>query len=259
MNDLLGRLGFTLVGGLSLEYWKHKHNALHHPNVNVASKDPDVQQSPMGLSAQQHRDERGAVRVLQRNIQTLGFWVVGAPLLPVALRASSLRHLAGELRRGRRIRSVLLDLTWSLAHYLLWLLLPLAFLGWRTTLAVYGIATVLMGVYLAMIFAPAHMPYPLVEESSDPLLTQLASTRDFRTGPFLRATLVGLNRQIEHHVAQRLHHLDLERAAPIVRAFCQRHGLPYHETSWARALLDTTRHIGRAWEVEEVVLGGIAA
>lgn len=259
VNSLLAHLGFSLLGGLSVNYWKHKHNALHHPNVNVAAKDPDIQQRLLALSARQHQEQGTLVRALQRNLQTLGFWLVGAPLLPVALRVKSLLYLLAELRAGRRARANLGDLAWCCAHYLMWLVLPLPFLGWPTTLLLYGVSTPLLGVYLACIFAPAHMPYPLVKETRDPLLLQLASTRDFSAGWFFRTTLIGLNRQIEHHLAQRLHHLDLERAAPIVRDYCRRHGLPYEETSWLRALIDTSRQLGRGWDVEEVVIGGVAA
>jgi hypothetical protein len=44
-----------------------------------------------------------------------------------------------------------------------------------------------------------------------------------------------------------------------VRAYCERHGLPYHETTWGRALLDTRVEVRRGWRVEEVFVGAPAA
>lgn len=255
-NDLLASLAFALLGGLSVNYWKQKHNVLHHPFVNIAQKDPDVQQSPLAMSSRQHEEHGSVVRFLERHLQVAAFWIVGAPLVALALRIASLRYLIDELSHGRRLRSNLVDLAWTVAHYPLWLLLPLAGTDWKTVLLVYAISTPLMGLFLAFIFAPAHMPYPLVEESSDPLLLQLSSTRNFRTLWFFRFTLIGLDHQIEHHVAQRLNHFDLAKAAPIVRAYCARHGLPYNETGWIRALLDTSRQIHHGWRLAEIVVNG---
>ena len=50
--------------------------------------------------------------------------------------------------------------------------------------------------------------------------------------------------------------VDLAKAAPIVRAYCERHGLPYNETSWLRALLDTSAQIRHGWHLAEVVVDG---
>jgi fatty acid desaturase len=255
VNSLLASLGFALLGGLSVNYWKHKHNVLHHPFVNLAQKDPDIEQSLLALSKRQHEKHGPLIRWLQCRVQAIAFWLGGAPLVVVDLRVTSIRYLVAELRKGQHRGSDLVDLVCVLAHYVIWLVLPLAFLGWQTVFLVYAISTPLLGVFLTLIFAPAHMPYPLVRESNDPLLLQLSSTRDFSTNRFLGFTLVGLNRQIEHHLAQKLNHFDLEKAAPIVRDYCARHGLPYHETGWLRALVDTSRQIHRGWSLDEVVLG----
>jgi fatty acid desaturase len=141
-------------------------------------------------------------------------------------------------------------------HYGAWLALPSLFLPWTVVLATYVITTVVPGVYLAAVFAPAHMPYPLVAESRDPLLLQLSTTRNFRTNWFFRLTLIGLDHQVEHHLVPTLPHHQLRRAAEIVRAYCARHGLPYHETSWARAIWDTTVAVRDGWRTAEVVIAG---
>jgi fatty acid desaturase len=256
VNTLLGQLGFTLLGGLSVTYWRHKHNALHHPNVNVAMKDPDVEQGLLALSTRQHVKRGPLVRYLQKRIQAPVFWLVGAPLVLVDLKITSIRYVLTELAKGRGRRAPLLaDLAWIVAHYVAWLVLPLAFLPLATVLAVYALCTIVPGFHLAFIFSPAHVPYPLVKEFHDPLRLQLASTRNLRTNWFFRATLIGLDRQIEHHLAPMLPHFELGKAAPIVRAYCARHGLPYQETGWFRALLDTHAQVRDGWRIDEVVVG----
>lgn len=256
LNSLLAHAGFTFLGGLSVGYWQYKHNSLHHPRVNVALEDPDVQQGLLALSSRQHATHGSLVRFLQRHFQAPVFWLVGAPLVMVDLKLTSLWFVARGLWSGHRRREHVTDLLWLVAHYCGWLVLPLLFLPWTVVLATYVITTVLPGIFLAAVFAPAHIPYPLVAESSDPLLLQLSTTRNFRTNWFFRLTLIGLDHQVEHHVAPTLPHFQLVRAAEIVRAYCARHGLPYHETSWLRALRDTTLSVRDGWRTAEVVIAG---
>jgi fatty acid desaturase len=258
VNTLLAQLGFTLLGGLSVTYWRQKHNILHHPNVNVAKTDPDVEQGFLALSNRQHGEGSALVRFLQRHAQVYGFWLLGAPLVLVDLRFSSLRFVLGQIFRGTATRAHYADLAWIVAHYLLWLALPCALVPWQTVLMVYAILTPLAGYLLTFIFAPAHMPYPVVKASSDALLLQLTSTRNFRTNWFFRFTLVGLDRQIEHHISPKLSHFDLEPAREIVQAYCSRHGLPYNEVSWLRSILDTSAQIERGWKLDEIVVGAPA-
>jgi fatty acid desaturase len=255
-NSLLAQAGFTLLGGLSVGYWRHKHNSLHHPRVNVALEDPDVQQGLLALSSRQHATHGRFVRLLQRHFQAPVFWLVGAPLVMVDLKLTSIWFVARGLWSGHRRPEHVADLLWLTAHYSAWIGLPLVFLPWTVVLAGYAITTVLPGVFLAAVFAPAHIPYPLVAESRDPLLLQLSTTRNFRTNWFFRFTLIGLDHQVEHHIAPTLPHFQLVRAAELLRAYCARHGLPYHETSWARALWDTTVSVRDGWRTAEVVVAG---
>jgi fatty acid desaturase len=255
-NSLLAHAGFAFLGGLSVGYWKYKHNSLHHPRVNVALEDPDVQQGLLALSSRQHATQGSFVRLLQRHFQASVFWLVGAPLVMVDLKVTSLWFVARGLWSGNRRREHLVDLAWLTAHYLAWLALPVLVFPWAKVFALYAFITVLPGVFLAAVFAPAHVPYPLVAESRDPLLLQLSSTRNFRTNWFFRFTLIGLDHQVEHHLAPTLPHFQLPQAAEIVRAYCSRHALPYHETSWARALWDTTVAVREGWRTAEIVVAG---
>lgn len=258
LNTLLAQIGFTFFGGLSVTYWRNKHNILHHPQVNVAHKDPDVEQGLLALSVRQHREQGPVVRWLQRHAQPIGFWGFGAPLVVVDLKVTSLRYVFGRLIEGKRPGEHLADLAWIVAHYAFWLGVPAVFFPIGKVFLVYGLATVLFGFFLAFIFAPAHIPYPVVSESHDPLLLQLMSTRNFRTNWFFRQTLIGLDHQIEHHLAPRIPHHELGRAAKIVQAYCARHGLPYHETSWLRAIWDTHVQVRDGWRIDEVVVGAPA-
>lgn len=259
LNTLLAQMGFTLLGGLSVMYWRHKHNSLHHPNVNVGRKDPDVEQALLSLSTRQYAAQGRIVRFLQRTFQGPGFWMFGAPLVLVDLKVTSIRYLFAALKQGKNPGAHLYDLGWIVAHYAFWIGLPLLVLPLSSVLVGFALLTVMSGFFLTAIFAPAHMPYPVVKEFSDPLLLQLTSTRNLRTNWFFRQTLIGLDMQVEHHLAPTLPHFDLPRASEIVRDYCKRHGLPYHETNWLRALVDTHVQVRDGWRIDEVVVGEPAA
>jgi len=65
---------------------------------------------------------------------------------------------------------------------------------------------------------------------------QIISSANFRTGGDVNDFMHGwLNYQIEHHVWPSLSALSYQRAAPRLRAICDRHGVPYvQESVWTR-------------------------
>lgn len=254
VNDLLAWTAFTLLGGLSNYFWREKHNLKHHPFCNVTGRDPDVDQWPFALSREQHERSGRFFRGFQR-VQPWLFLPLSFLLLSVLMRVGGTRRVVRGFVEGPHRGYAAIDMGFIALHYAGWLL-PLA-LGAPpvAVLTLYVSTTLFAGLYLAAIFAPAHMPMPVVSSYSDPLRLQLETTRDFRTNWFFRWTLIGLDRQVEHHLAVKIPHYQLPRAVPIVRAFCARHGLPYHEAGWFRSIADTHLKLARATDLGEIVLG----
>jgi fatty acid desaturase len=242
VNDLPGYLLFPVLGGVSLAYWRHKHNTLHHSYTNVDGKDPDIRIYPFAMHEGQRSTKRG-IRSFVQQRQGLLFWPL-ATFTTLAMRVDGLHF---HLTAGRKIvngRDRALDLASLALHYACWIALPLA-LGASVPVVLgfyFGWAAA-SGVVLAAIFAPAHMTLPLVADYEDNFVLQLQTTQNLRTNRLLSYLLIGLDHQVEHHLFQRMSHLEVKRAAPVVRAFCERHGLPYHEQDWGRALWETTRRI----------------
>jgi fatty acid desaturase len=245
-NEWLGRLSFTLVGGIALSYWSHKHG-LHHAHPNVAGKDPDIEHGVFAYSAPQHRRQPGLVRWLQRRLNAPAFWLLGSMGISWEVRVSSLRYLW-------RTRAPLKEWAWMAAHFLFVFGLPLALLPWTTVALIHLVGGTLAGAFLVMTLAPGHLADPLVERPGDPVALQLAVSRNFRAPLKLSWFLNGLHRQIDHHLAPNLNHFDLEVAAPVIEQFLAEQGLSYRETDWARALRDVNRNLRRAWRTPEAVL-----
>ena len=55
--------------------------------------------------------------------------------------------------------------------------------------------------------------------------------------------LGGLNYQIEHHLFPNMPRPNLRRAQPLIRAFCQHHGLNYTEASLVGSYAEAVRHL----------------
>jgi len=73
---------------------------------------------------------------------------------------------------------------------------------------------------------------------------QVTTSRNISNPALFDFYFGGLNSQIEHHLFPRVAHHLYRAMRPIVRAFCARRGIPYHETSLYGALASVGNHLG---------------
>ena len=249
-NELLAHMTFPLLSGLSSLYWKHKHNGLHHGHPNVAARDPDVDLWPMAACRADYEASGVARQFFQRHLQGYCFWPL-TTLMPTIMRIPSIQFLA-RYRKERGVdRGFFCDAACMVAHYALWLVVPALIWGPLPTLALYMVLWGLVGVILALIFAPAHLGLPIVEGQNNDWLHQLETTRNLSTG-WLSWFFVGLDYQIEHHLFPKIAHQNMKRAAVIVEAWCARLGVPYRRIGYREALRSVTRYIADAWHTDAV-------
>ncbi len=243
INDPLGFVTFPLLSGLSLTYWKYKHNTLHHSYPNIADRDPDVKVYPFAFHSGQRNDGPGPSRVVQK-YQGLLFWPLTL-LTGFAMRFDSFVFLGGRGKKLARNNERWLDIACLALHYAGWLLLPTMVFGLTVFQAVlfFVVWNAIAGILLGAIFIPAHMTMPLYKDFDENFILQLRTTQNLKTNPLFSFLLIGLDHQVEHHLFQRMHHLSVKRASPIVREFCRRHNLPYNEQNWGAALWDVTKKI----------------
>jgi fatty acid desaturase len=100
----------------------------------------------------------------------------------------------------------------------------------------------LFGLYLGCSFAPNHKGMPTLTEAEelDFVRRQVLTSRNVRGSRPVDFLLGGLNYQIEHHLFPNMPRPNLRRAQPLVRAFCDEHGITYSEAgifgSYAEAI-----------------------
>jgi fatty acid desaturase len=224
-NDWTARILAGCVLGMSVSWWRSKHNR-HHGAPNQVDKDPDVQLKVLAF----HPDavvERGPVGQWFAARQGWLFF----PLLTlegVGLHASSLKHLLRrDASRADRIDAAVVAARIAAYVAALYVLLPpgkaTAFLGLQ--LAVFGVC-------LGAAFAPNHKGMPIVPASMklDFLRRQVLTSRNVRGGFFTDLAMGGLNYQIEHHLFPSMPRPTLRRVQPIVREYCELQGIAYAET-----------------------------
>jgi fatty acid desaturase len=246
-NRLMQHLTFPLLSGLGALYWHHKHDGLHHGHPNVRGGDPDLDLWPMVSCREDHEKASPALRWWQRNFQGAAFWPL-TMLMPVVMRIPSVAHLARIARRRG------IDAAWAAdaiclgLHYVLWLVLPSLIWGVVPALALYMGLWSVVGVLLALIFAPAHIGLPVVAGQHRDWPHQLETTRNLRLPGWLSWFFIGLEHQIEHHLYPRIAHQEMARAAVIVEAWSLRNGAPYRRIGYGAALADVTRFMRTAWQ-----------
>jgi fatty acid desaturase len=228
-NELAGYLHGNLMIGLSYDWWVDKHNR-HHRNPNQAELDPDVGTGAFVFSHDEAA-KRGRIGKLAARYQAFFFF----PLLSLEslnLQVASIRAVAKTGARNRGLEATLL-----FTHVVGYLSLLFLTMSPLKALAFLGIHQALFGIYLGCSFAPNHkgMKMLTADEEMDFLRRQVLTSRNVTGGVPVGMLLGGLNWQIEHHLFPSMPRPNLRRAVPIVRAFCESHGLPYAEANLYRS------------------------
>ena len=224
-NVLVGFVTADLLLGMSHGWWVQKHN-LHHGNPNHVDLDPDINNPAIAYTEAQALGRRGPLRLLARYQAYMFFPLLG--LLAWSMHVAGVAFLIMRDSRHRHLEGLAL-----VAHAVLYVSVLVLALGPWTALLVIAIHKAVGGFYLASVFAPNHKGMPQTDDQSrlDFLSAQVLTSRNIRGGWWRDVLYGSLNYQIEHHLFPTMPRNQVRRASPIVREFCARAGLRYHETS----------------------------
>ncbi len=224
-NVVVGLFYGDLLMGVSYGWWVEKHN-LHHANPNHADLDPDIDLPLIAFSPDQAAEKRGVARQITK-YQAL-FALPLLSLVAYGQRYSSLAFLVTRKSRYRRW-----EIAAQVAHYALYLGVPLVLLGPWLTLLFVAIHQACTGIYLGLVFAPNHKGMLIADDDDalDPVRAQVLTSRNVKGHPVVDWWYGGLNYQIEHHLFPALPRCRLGAAQPVIRGFCQERSIAYHETS----------------------------
>jgi fatty acid desaturase len=236
-NDRVGLVHANLLVGVSFGWWVAKHNR-HHSNPNHEDLDPDISITALAFTADQASSKHGLVRLVARYQAWLFFPLL---LLEAAhLHTASSKAILRGSGRANALEGLLL-----LAHVAAYLAALVLVLSPLQAVAFIVVQQGLFGLYLGCSFAPNHKGMPTLTEADqlDFLRRQVLTSRNVAGSRLVDFLLGGLNYQIEHHLFPNMPRPNLRRAQPLVRAFCQQHGLPYIEASLFGSYAEAVRHL----------------
>ncbi|WP_309134644.1 acyl-CoA desaturase [Cellulomonas sp.] len=239
-NDRLGRVLANGVVGISHQWWMSKHTR-HHANPNRVGKDPDIAPDTIVFLEEHARETRGFVRHIVKRQGWLFFPLLtleGLNLHVVAIKSLA----AAPPSRTRTLELVVIGLRLSLYAALILWALPLGMAA-----AFLAVQLAVFGVYMGASFAPNHKGMLMVPENSrlDFLSKQVLTSRNIGGGRFVTMLMGGLDAQIEHHLFPSMPRPHLARARQIVRAHCERTGVPYTETSLVQSYAIVVRYLNQ--------------
>lgn len=246
-NTLVQYLTFPLFSGLGALYWREKHDRLHHGHPNVENVDPDIRPFPFASSTKGHQQSSKTEQWIQRNLQSWAFWPATA-LLSIGMRKSSIIHLVKVHPKKHGYDAMWwADLGCQVAHYTLWMVIPSLIWGPLVGVGVYMGTWAVVGVLLALIFLPAHVGLPILEEQNHDWMHQVETTRDLALPKLVSYFFIGLDYQVEHHLFPKIPHMNLPRAQAITAEWCKRHNVGYLQEPYLDALMDSARFMATAY------------
>jgi fatty acid desaturase len=221
----LGLVAGNLLLGMSISWWRDKHNA-HHADPNVLDVDPDIA-IPLVAFSEEQLIGKSKVELFIAQYQAFFFY----PMLILAafdLQISSMKFLWKNRVKYQGFEV----LTLALHHILYYVGIPMAIGFWP------GVGFILLhqaffGVFIGSGFAPNHKGMPMLRpgEQIDFLRKQVITARSVRGGPLVDFLYGGLNFQAVHHCFTNMPRNNLAKAGAITRRFCEERGIPYYETS----------------------------
>ncbi|OLB93080.1 MAG: acyl-CoA desaturase [Candidatus Rokubacteria bacterium 13_1_40CM_68_15] len=241
VNKLMA-MTLDMMGGSSY-FWHWKHVVFHHTYVNVTGHDADIN---LGILA---RVTPHQTRLPYHRWQHLYLWPFYGLLAVKWQLVDDVRRLITGRIGSHRVRRPtgwdLVLLVAGKATFLAWAFgIPLLFHSVPAVLVYYGIAAVVLGTTLSVVFQVAHC----VEEAAFPLplmgtgriehawaVHQAETTVDFARPSRLMAWLLGgLNFQIEHHLLPRISHVNYPAISKLVEQTCRDFGVTYteHRSFW---------------------------
>ena len=234
VNEVFG-LTHNFLGGNAF-LWKIKHNIIHHTYTNVDGLDDDINNMPFmrECSTQpwkpMHRFQAYYMFLLYGFTSLFMFGTDYLKYFSRKIHTTDIRRM--------EMRDHLLFWTGKLFFIAIYIVIPIAVVGWKAWLLGFFVAQFAMGMTLALVFQLAHV----VEEAefravgTDPLrienewaIHQVLTTANFAARNRIVTWMVGgLNYQIEHHLFPRISHVHYPALSRIVQETCQRFGLPYN-------------------------------
>lgn len=228
---------FLNVLGGTAYFWQVKHNVNHHTYTNIEGLDSDIDVKPF-----MRLHEGQPLRWYHRFQHIYWVFLYGISYVAWVFYDDFQKYFTSRIsvsspkKKLALVQHFVFWLTKS-AYVVLYIVLPILFVGWLPWLIGFLVITFVCGVIISVVFQLAHVVAGTKfsgvndgHEKTDWAVHQVCTTSDFATGNrFLHWVLGGLNFQIEHHLFPRISHIHYPAVSKYVRETCNEYGIVYNE------------------------------
>lgn len=252
VNELMGH-SLNLMGG-SVHFWKMKHNQNHHTFTNVEGMDDDIDIEPW---VRVHTGQKK--RWFHRFQHVYALLLYGTTYLFWIFYNDLRKYFTGKVSHETRMKPMPLKehvVFWAtkVGYLLLFLGLPMYFVGVWATLAGYGVMVFVTGLVISVVFQLAHVVEHIDfvdpaaeghEIGTEWAVHQVNTTVNFATGNKVWNWLFGgLNFQVEHHLFPLVSHVHYPALNKRLKQVCAEFGVHYREFPTLRSALGShLRHL----------------
>jgi len=236
VNEIMA-YSLNLMGGSSY-IWKIKHNLIHHSFTNVEGLDDDIDVRPfLRVSEEQprywfHRFQH--IYFILFYSLAYFMWVYW-----MDFEKYFTRKIGDSTLRKMSTKDHFIFWISKLVYISVFVVIPIFKVGLVDTLIGYGIAVIVCGILISVVFQLAHViqetQFPTPDEKTFKIDTewtvhQLETTANFSTKNKVVSWLVGgLNFQVEHHLFPRISHVHYPAISKLVRDTCREYNVAYLE------------------------------
>uniref|UniRef100_A0A8C2JTD7 Fatty acid desaturase 2 n=1 Tax=Cyprinus carpio TaxID=7962 RepID=A0A8C2JTD7_CYPCA len=241
-DHLLHKFVIGHLKGASAGWWNHRHFQ-HHAKPNIFKKDPDVNMLNAFVVGNVQPVEYGVkkIKTLPYNHQHKYFFFIGPPLLiPVYFQFQIIQNMITH--------GLWVDLMWCISYYVRYFLCYTHTMVYRSTLLCFFVF--MESHWFVWVTQMSHIPMDIdYEKHQDWLNMQLDATCNIEQSFFNDWFSGHLNFQIEHHLFPTMPRHNYWRAAPRVRALCDKYGVKYQEKGLYEAFVDIVRSLEKSGEL----------
>uniref|UniRef100_A0A9J7X5W5 Fatty acid desaturase 2 n=2 Tax=Cyprinus carpio TaxID=7962 RepID=A0A9J7X5W5_CYPCA len=238
-DHLLHKFVIGHLKGASAGWWNHRHFQ-HHAKPNIFKKDPDVNMLNAFVVGNVQPVEYGVkkIKTLPYNHQHKYFFFIGPPLLiPVYFQFQIIQNMITH--------GLWVDLMWCISYYVRYFLSQCLFFKSFVFISPFPASH-----WFVWVTQMSHIPMDIdYEKHQDWLNMQLDATCNIEQSFFNDWFSGHLNFQIEHHLFPTMPRHNYWRAAPRVRALCDKYGVKYQEKGLYEAFVDIVRSLEKSGEL----------
>ena len=230
-------LSLNILGGNSF-MWKMKHVVLHHAYTNVDGVDDDINAGPLLRLAETQKKYK------LHKYQHIYFGFLYSLLYIFWIFVSDYKkYFRGKIGSVPLKKMTMADhfsfWGFKILHLILFIGLPIYFLGFTPWLVGFLVFTLVAGFVLSIVFQLAHTvehtAFPVANIETNRLedewaIHQIRTTANFATRNKVISWFVGgLNFQIEHHLFPKISHVHYPAISKIIKKACADYGISYIE------------------------------